>query len=169
MAILGNILILVVLQKPYSFHPPSKLLLGCLAIADFCVGLIIQPLYIILLMSSEHYKRCYYVQLIFLATGEIFRLLFLMTLTSISVDRPLALMLGPRYRQVVTLRRVWVLVAFIWFNNIAVLATFFFKEDIFVELIGTELTLCVVISTCCYSKIYLTLRHHQAQVQDRVH
>ena len=169
MAIVGNILIIVALQKPSSFHPPSKLLLGCLTTADLCVGLIMQPLFIILLMSSEHYKRCYYVQLVFLASGATFCLLSLITLTSISVDRLLALMLGLRYRQVVTLRRAWVLIVFIWLNNIAILATLFFNHDIFVKLIGIELMLCVIISTCCYSKIYLRLRQHQAQVQDHVH
>ena len=169
MAILGNILIIIALQKPSSPHPPSKLLLGCLASADLCVGLIIQPLYVILLMSSEHYKRCYYVQLIFLASGTTFCLLSLETLTSISVDRLLALMLGLRYRQVITLRRAWVLIAFIWLNNIAILAPLFFNANIYVQLNSIGVILCVIISTCCYSKIYLRLRQHQAQVQDHVH
>ena len=168
-AILGNILIITALQKPSSLHPPSKLLLGCLAIADLCVGLIIQPLYAIVLMSSEHYKRCYYVQLILNATGTFFCGVSVITLTAISVDRLLALMLGLRYRQVVTLRRAWVLVAFIWLNNIAILATIFFNANIYFKLISTGLMLCVIISTCCYSKIYFLLRQHQAQVQEHVH
>ena len=112
-AIAGNILIIIALQKPSSLHPPSKFLLGCLASADLCVGLITQPLYVIYLRSSEHYKRCYYLKVIFMATSATFCLLSLITLTSISVDRFLALMLGLRYRQVVTLRRAWVLIALI--------------------------------------------------------
>ena len=168
-AIAGNILIIIALQKPTSIHPPSKLLLGCLASADLCVGLITQPLYVIYLMSSEHYKRCYYVKVIFMATSATFCLLSLITLTSISVDRLLALMLGLRYRQVVTLRRAWVLIALIWLNNIAILATIFFNFSIYVKLVTFETILCAIISTCCYSKIYLRLRQHQAQVQDPVH
>ena len=39
-AFLGNVLIIVALQKPSSLHPPSKLLLGCLAVTDLWVGLI---------------------------------------------------------------------------------------------------------------------------------
>ena len=42
-AFLGNALIIVALQKLTSLHPPSKLLLGCLASTDLCVGLITQP------------------------------------------------------------------------------------------------------------------------------
>ena len=169
MAIVGNILIIIALQKPSSLHPPSKLLLGCLASTDLCVGLIIQPLYAIHLMSSEHYKRCQYVQLILSATGSFFCGVSVKTLTAISVDRLLALMLGLRYRQVVTLRRVWVLVAFIWLYNIAISATVFFNADIFFWLASIDIMLCVIISTCCYCKIYLLLRQHQAQVQDHVH
>ena len=169
MAIVGNILIIIALQKPSSLHPPSKLLLGCLASTDLCVGVIIQPIYAIHLMYSEHYKRCYYVQLILNATGTFFCGVSVTTLTSISVDRLLALMLGLRYRQVVTLRKAWVLVAFIWIDNIAILATIFFDTNIYVKLLSIEVMLCVIISTCCYSKIYLRLRQHQAQVQDHVH
>ena len=168
-AIAGNILIIIALQKPSSLPPPSKLLLGCLASADLCVGLIIQPLYVIYLRSSEHYKRCYYLQVIFMATSATFCLLSLITLTSISVDRLLALMLGLRYRQVVTLGRAWVLTALIFLNNIAILATIFFNPSIYVKLVTVETMLCVIISTCCYCKIYLRLRQHQAQVQDHVH
>ena len=53
-AFLGNFLIIAVLPKVSSLHPPSKLLLGCLASTDLCVGLVAQPLYIILLLSSEY-------------------------------------------------------------------------------------------------------------------
>ena len=39
----------------------------------------------------------------------------MLTLTAMSVDRLLAMILGPRYRQLVTLKRVWILVAFFGF------------------------------------------------------
>ena len=44
-AFLGNTLILVVLRRQgNSLHPPSKLLYLNLAITDFCVGSIVEPL-----------------------------------------------------------------------------------------------------------------------------
>ena len=46
-ASLGNILILVALHKVSSVQPPTKLLFRCLAVTDLCVGLIVQPLYVI--------------------------------------------------------------------------------------------------------------------------
>jgi len=168
-ALLGNLLIIVALQKPSSLHPPSKLLLGCLASTDFCVGFMIQPLFVTFLMSSEHYKRCYYVQRIFSTTVAIFCGVSLMTLTAISVDRLLALKLGLRYRFVVTLRRVWSLVASLWLYHVSISTILYLNEDIVLNVICIEGILCIIISTCCYSKIYFILRQHQAQVQDNFH
>ena len=42
-ASLGNVLILVALNKASSIHPPTKLLFRCLAVTDLCVGFIVQP------------------------------------------------------------------------------------------------------------------------------
>ena len=39
-AFIGNAVILIAFYKESSLHPPSKLLLRCLAAADLCVGLI---------------------------------------------------------------------------------------------------------------------------------
>ena len=39
-ATLGNTLILIALYKVSSIHPPTKFLLRCLAMSDFCVGVI---------------------------------------------------------------------------------------------------------------------------------
>ena len=168
-AFLANLLIIVALQKPSSLHPASKLLLGCLASTDLCVGLIIQPLFITYLMSSGNSKRCYYAQLFLSTTSGIFCGVSVITLTAISVDRLLAVMLGLRYRQVVTLRRVWVLVVSLWFYHASISAISFFNGFIFVTLTCIEGILCIIISTCCYIKIYLTLRQHQAQAQGQVH
>ena len=167
-AFLANLLIIIALHKPSPLHPPSKLLLGCLATTNLCVGLIAQPLFVIYLMSSEHYKRCYYVQLILDVAGAIFVGVSVLTVTAMSVDRLLAVMLGLRYRQVVTLRRVWVLVASFWVCSTLISALVFYKADIFITFICIALLLCLIFSSCCYSKIYLILRQHQAQVQDHV-
>ena len=42
-----------------TLHPPSKLLLGCLANTDLSVGLVTRPLRISLHMSPGHSKHCY--------------------------------------------------------------------------------------------------------------
>ncbi|XP_078384991.1 adenosine receptor A3-like [Oculina patagonica] len=168
-AFLGNLLIIVALPKVTSLHVSSRLLFRCLASTDFCVGLILQPLYITYLMSSEYSKRCYYVETISKVLAVILCGVSLLTLTAISVDRLLALMLGLRYRQVVTLRRVWVFVILFWLSSSASAMTYLYNYFITVVIICTGLLVCIVTSTICYTEIFLTLRQHQLQVQDNVH
>ena len=60
-AVLGNISVIVALQKMSSLHPPSKLLLGCLAITDLCVGMITQPLHVALLWSPQDSQTWNYI------------------------------------------------------------------------------------------------------------
>jgi len=91
-----------------------------------------------------------------------------MTLTAISVDRFLAVKLGIRYRQVVTLRKVWVLAVIILLSNTAtaVVALYIsYSSAIF----SIDVILCIIVSRSCYMKIYRILRHQQAQVQQHVH
>ena len=112
-ALMGNVLIFVALRKVCSLHPPSKLLFGCLASTDFCVGLVSQPLFVTFMFAPGLSKLCYYTTILLNTIFYIFSGVSLLTVTTISVDRLLALMLKLRYRQVVTLRRVWVLVVFL--------------------------------------------------------
>ena len=170
-ALLGNVLIIAVLPKVSSLHPPSKLLLGCLASTDLCVGLVIQPLYVNVLVSAKHSRHCYYSALLFNTVTPFFSGVSLMTLTAISVDRLLALKLGIRYRQVVTLRRLWILTVIIWLSNTklsnAVITVH--VPSYFLEIFITELTLCIIVSSSCYMRMYRILRHHQAQVEQHLH
>ena len=167
-AVLGNVLIIVALQKPLSsLHPASKLLFGCLACTDLCVGLIVQPLLAIFLMSPHLSKVCYDTQIALSTLGVVFNGVSLMTLSAISVDRLLVLLLGLRYREVVTLSRVRVLVATFWLVNIAMALIMFFYVRIATSLASVVLALCTVTSTFCYTKIYIALRHHQSAVQDQ--
>ena len=168
-AFLGNALIIAVLPKTSFLHPPSKLLLRCLASTDLCVGLVAQPLYVNYLLSSRCSKHCYYSLLLFNSTCTIFCGVSLMTLTAISMDRLLAVLLGLRYRQVITLRGVWVFGVTIWLFNIANAVILHYIRLYGFSILSVEVILCIIVSACCYMKIYRILRHHQAQVQQHVH
>ena len=168
-AFLGNLLIIVALQKVSSLHPPSKLLLGCLASTDLCVGLIAQPLHVAFVTSPDHCIRCYYLLTAFNGMSVILGGVSLLTITAISVDRFLALVLGLRYRQVVTLRRARIFVIISWISGFIPPSVYIYSVRGSVIFACTTTLLCTITSTFCYTKIYLTLRHHQAQVQDQVH
>ena len=128
-AFLSNALILIALRKESSLHPPSKLLLRSLATTDFCVGLISEPLYVTywMFLVNEHWNFCRYVNKAALITGHILCGVSLWTITAISVDRLLALLLGLRYRQVVTLNRTYVIVITVWALSLVFSAMLFWK------------------------------------------
>ena len=168
-AFLGNVLIIIAFQKVRSFYPPSKFLLSCLAITDLCVGLIAQPLYASFLLSQEHSKHCYYSAHLSNVIAVTFCGVSLLTLTGISVDRLLALLLGLRYRKMVTLKRVKLLVAMFWLSSIAFSITLVLYHDIAIRIMHINISLCIVTSTFCYIKIYVTIVHHRARIQEETH
>ena len=165
----GNSLILVALHKESSLHPPSKLLYRCLATTDLLVGLVAQPLYAAYWMSvvQEHWSLCRYVRDATYITCYILFLVSLMTMTAISVDRLLALLLGLRYKQIVTLKRTYIIVTTFWvFTLVASLSGFFYHRIIFMYS-SLVISFCLVISFASYTKIFCTLRYHQAQLGDQ--
>ena len=167
-AILGNSLILVALHKESSLHPPSKLLYRCLAATDLLVGLVSQPLHATYWMSvvHEHWILCPYAWYGSGITGYTLCSVSLLTLTAISVDRLLAMLLGLRYKVIVTLRRMYIVLAIFWV--VCLVNGLFFHLNYRIALwythIGTPS--CLVISIVSYIKIFRALSHHQAQVQD---
>ena len=168
-AFAGNFLILVALHKESSLHPPSKLLYRCLATTDLLVGLVAQPLNAAYLMSvvQEHWSLCRYVRDAAYITGYVLFLVSLMTMTAISVDRLLALLLGLRYKQIVTLKRTYIIVTTFWvFNFVASLSALFHHRIIF-WYCRLVISFCLVISVASYTKIFCTLKYHQAQVRDQ--
>ena len=168
-AFLGNALVIAALQRVSSVHSSSKLLLRCLAYTDLCVGLILQPLYITYLLSTENSKYCYYFEPVTYVVAAVFCGVSLSTLTATSVDRLLALLLGLRYRHVVTLRRVQVLLVLVWFYNGAAAMTYLYNDSLTVAIACTGLLLCLLTSTFCYTNIYIVLHHHQTHVQVHSH
>ena len=169
-AFLGNTLILVALQKENSLHPPSKLLYCNLAITDLCVGIIAEPLAVTYLTSvvNRRWDICYYATRAAAFFGNTLGAVSLLTLTAISLDRLLALLLGLRYRQVVTLRRTFITVIALWILSIVSACTIFWNSLItsWCQYIGTAM--CLVTTIFAYTKIFRVLRHNQIHVQNHV-
>ena len=115
-AFLGNFLILVALNKETSLHPSSKLLYSCLATTDLLVGLVSQPLAVTYWMSlfHEHWSLCRYARGAVYISSYALCLVSLLTLTAKSVNILPLLLLGIRYRQIVTLKRTCIITATFW-------------------------------------------------------
>ena len=88
--------------------------------------------------------------------------------TAISVDRLLALLLGLRYRQVVTYRRTCITVTGFWILSIVGASTLFLNPRITSWYQYIAATLCLVTTIFAYAKVFVTLRHNQIHVQNHV-
>ena len=169
-AFLGNSLIFVALHKISSIHPPSKLLYRCLVTTDLLVGLVGQPLVATLWMSvvREQWRLCRFAWEAAFISGYGLSLMSLLTMAAMSVDRLLALLLGLRYKQIVTLKRTYVIVVTLWIiTGVATLCRMLVFH--IVQWFGRIIILsCLLISIASYAKIFLALRRHQAQIQDHV-
>ena len=166
-AFLGNVLILVALRRVSSLHPPSKGLYCSLATTDFFVGLISEPLYVTYLISvvTKRWDICPYAFTSAFIAGYLLGSVSFLTMTAISVDRLLALLLRLRYRQVVTLKRMYATVAIVWVVSIAAAAMFFWHYLITLWYSYIFIPLCLVTSISSYTKIFCTLRHLHNPIQ----
>ena len=165
---LGNTLILIALHKVSSIHPSTKVLLRCLAMTDFCVGVIVQPLFAAFLMQIASGK--WLILYLTLSTLNFtFCGLSFATATAISVDRFLALLLGLRYRHTVTLRRVRCFVVCFLLATIVNGFIYSLSSRKFANSAGFVLIITsLFISVLSHTKIFLKLRQHQAQVRQHV-
>ena len=164
-ATLGNSLILVALHKESSLHPPSKLLYRCLATTDLLVGLVNQPLYTAYWMSVvyEHWSFCRYARDATVILSHALCSVSLSTLTAISVDRLLALLLGLRYKKIVTLRRTYIILAIVWALCLVAGICSYLNFRIAIRGSFVGISSCLVILVASYTKIFGALsRHHQA-------
>ena len=166
-ACLGNALILIALRTVTSVHPPTKLLFRCVAVTDLCVGLITQPLHATYLLVPITTVNLSYVDAGEDAAGYVLCGVSIATSTALSAERLLALLLGLRYRHVVTLRRVCVLLICFWVTSVSLVFMYIFWSDKVALSVAALISIpYVVISICSYTKILLTLRQRQARVQE---
>ena len=115
-ATLGNLLVLISIWRTPSLHSPSNILLVGLALSDLGVGLVVQPIFFV--YNIAQIKR---LASLFCSTGEAlvltghwFCATSLFTLSAISVDRYMSLYLHLRYKELITVKRVTVLLVNIW-------------------------------------------------------
>ena len=169
-AILGNSLILVALHKESSLHPPSKLLYRCLVTTDLLVGLVSQPLFATLWISVVHeqWRLCRFAWEATSISGYGLCLMSLLTMAAMSVDRLLALLLGLRYKQIVTLKRTYIIVATLCIITFVATLCNVLDSRIAPWFGRIVISCCLLISIASYAKIFCALRRHHAQIQSHV-
>ena len=166
-ATLGNALILVALNKVSSLNPPSKLFLRCLAFSDLSVGLLVQPAAAVSLSTSVHHRwnLCRVSEELWFFFTVFMSAFSFATTMAISVDRLLALLLGIRYRQVVTIKRARFLVVPFLLASTANYVIYYINIFAFILFTAILWSSWLIMSIYCYTRIFITLQNQiQAQI-----
>ena len=166
-AIMLNIVTIHAISKTSSLPNTLKTFLLSLAVSDVGVGLLSQPFYTSLLVKwlQQHNPDCKE-YMMFTIIISVFSMASFFGVAAISVDRFLAIHLHPRYQELVTHKRVVVVVISTWLLSVFFSSMISWTAyDIYyiVELLFGILSL--VLTAIVNIKIYLTVQLHKNQIQ----
>ena len=161
-SILSNALVLAAIIRTPSIRSPHMIMLCSLAVSDLLVGLIAQPIYIANELTKEELLNNLVVTLAFSVCG-----VSILTMTTLSVDRFLALHYHMRYATLVTESRVKGFVVFIWLLSFLASGLYFKSNRLHSFVLAVSAALYFVISTFSYIRIYLIVRKHQSQIKSQ--
>ncbi|XP_022805460.1 histamine H2 receptor-like [Stylophora pistillata] len=166
-AIMLNILTIYAITKTSALPKPLKTLLVSVAVSDVGVGLIVEPFYLSLFFKWLQLQNpdCTF----FLGLHVILMLFSkasFLNVMAISVDRFLAVELHLRYQTIVTHKRVVGVVISIWtFTILSSLALLLFPFAVLSTILSVIGTICLLVTTAIYCKIYYITRRHKREIQ----
>ena len=171
--IMLNVITIHAIRKTSSLPNPLKTLLLSLAVSDLGVGLLVQPLLIAVHIMElkqnvfgENNPSYNTTNIAIHVTGNLFSHVSFFGVSALSADRFLAIHLHLRYQELVTHKRVVVLVISIWMLNAFLsLMTLCIPNDIIFMTFEVVEVACVIIVTILNYKIYVVLRRHTNQIQ----
>ena len=160
-SILGNALVLAAIMRTPSIRStPHMIMLCSLAVSDFLVGLIVQPIFVAHQLTGDHY-----VSQVSVMMGFFLCVVSLMTITAITVDRFLALHYHMRYVTLVTESRVKYTLTIIWLINFLLSGLSVWYPLVHSFVVATVVIICLLICIASYIRIYCFIRRHQLQIQ----
>ena len=166
-AFMLNIVTIYAIYKTSTMPKTLKTLLLSLACSDVAVGLFSQPLYTFFLINwlRLHNLGCNTVQVGMILSGLLLTASFL-GVVAVSVDRLLAVHLHLRYQELVTHRRVVIVVIGIWvysvFVSLVILWGLLSTRDLIRSI---SAALGFIITLVVYIRIYQTVRRHKNHIQ----
>jgi hypothetical protein len=161
-----NALVIYSIWKTPTLHKPSYILIANLAVTDFVVGMVAEPFMIITNVSAlENWTAVFcYTWIISRGVGYWMGAMSLYTLTAISVDRLLAIKLKSRYRSIVTLKRVVMILIGWWIGT----CSLFFMVSSYIDkitiILSTYLFVLLGTLTICYIMSYYNLKRLSSPV-----
>ena len=175
-AVLGNLLVIHALWKSSSIPATVKKLFLSLALSDFAVGMLPQLMWgiIIAVMLSKTSNgdsnfasfcpvivtACYFFTFS-LCSASFF------TIAVIAVDRLLAISLHLRYHELVTSKRINMVLIMLWLTS-GVTASISILFPVANKIIATFQVILLLLTTVAYIRIYKVVRYHRIQIQSQL-
>ena len=162
-----NILTIYAVRKTSSLPKTLRTLLLSLAVSDIGVGFIVQPFYTSFLVNwlqlndpkCSTYKALVAIALLFSQAS-------FLSVVAVSVDRFLAVHLHLRYQELVTHKRVVVVVIAKWILSASnSLLTLLNLQDVCLLIFFIMGVAGVILITIVYTRIYLIVRRHKNKIQ----
>lgn len=159
-SILGNAVVLAVIKRTPSIRSTSMTLLCSLAVSDLLVGVIGQPIYIADLLTKNSL-----ISQLSVMVGFSVCTVSLLTISAISVDRLLAVHFHLRYPILVKKSRVKCTLVIIWSVSFVISGFNLWNKRVYHLLVAPVIFICLIVSTCCYIRIYQIVRRHQSEMR----
>lgn len=159
-SILGNAVVLGAIKRTPSIRSTSMILLCSLAVSDLLVGVIGQPIYIADLLTKNSF-----ISQLSVMVGFSVCTVSLLTISAISVDRLLAVHFHLRYPTLVTKSRIKYTLVIIWSISFVVSGFNLWNKRVYHLLVAPVIFICLIVSTCCYIRIYQIVRRHQSEMR----
>ena len=167
-SILANSLVIAAVWRTPSLRYPSIVFLCGLALSDVAVGLVVQPLYILVELLKIHgyptgddcNLETAFITLAFVVCGVSFG-----NVTLISLDRYLAIQYPLRYDTIVTIPRVYFLTISCWVASTFFTSLFLWNLTAFLYVVAIVITVFLGTSTFIHIKIYRIVRRHTNEIQ----
>lgn len=165
----GNFLVLMALVSTPALHVASNVFIGSLAAADFTIGLVMNPIYsVIVTRNITNREHGLNIAEQFLWIHTVITTTF--NLAAMSVERYIAVIFPLRYSHVITSRRCLVAVAGIWSFSLSFVCTRAFvheAEDIQTlwivhSVIAIAFPLCVI--AFCYFHIFRAIKKQRRRI-----
>ncbi len=170
-AIVGNMAMIYALQKASSIPTTSRILMQSLAATDLSVGILGHPLYTTVIAGIRQSYGCeniHEILMVFFILSASLVVVSFQLVTFIGVDRFLAITLHLRYNELVTPKRVVILVAGVW---VCTLSSVFITVFCFFQAGEIVLVVCgyvfMLLLSIVYMKVYFVARRHQASINSQ--
>lgn len=168
-AILTNTLIMATILLRPRLRSPTFFLLFGLALSDFGVGLLAQPLYVVCKIAGvveNSNLNCAAGIAFVLASNQLSGVSFLI-MTLLNVDRYLGLHLHLRYNELVTLNRVKIAVVSTWILSASLNVSWLLSLKAYYIISATGLVMFLIATLFAYTNILFAVRRHRQKIQQQ--